>query len=79
MTEMDAWSSFKINCMWNGGNEKFRLFLEPYDLLSQNTKTSPSLLPYRTVAAAFYRRWLMAQALQMEFTETAPSYEEGRK
>ena len=75
MTEMDAWSYFQIQCMWNGGNQKFRDFLEGYSL----NDPAWQLVRYRTVAAAYYRRWLMASALGQTFDDAAPDYNEGRK
>ena len=74
MSEMDSWSVFQIQCMWNGGNIKFKEFLEGYGLNQEYSQTR-----YRTVAAAYYRRWLMSQALAQEFNEAQPEYNEGQK
>ena len=30
MAEMDSWKMLQIQCMWNGGNEKMRGFMERY-------------------------------------------------
>lgn len=61
--------------MWFGGNQKFRDFLEGYCLNDDGWQ----LVRYRTTAAAYYRRWLMSQALGQEFNDAAPDYNEGRK
>merc|ERR1719498_684291 len=57
-----------------GGNAKMREFFDRYDLNeeSQNMK-------YSTVAAAYYKRWILAMTQGKEFTEAAPLYEEGRQ
>ena len=57
----------------NGGNGKLKEFFDRYDLNeeSQNVK-------YSTVAAHYYKRWILAETQGEHFDEPAPLYEEGR-
>lgn len=60
--------------MEKGGNAKLKEFFQRYDLNdeAQNVKFS-------TVAANYYKKWLLSMVQGTEFTEQAPLYDDGRK
>ncbi len=60
--------------MQNGGNRKFQEYLSQYEL--QDVKDIK--VKYNTRAADYYRRRNLAQAMGDEFTEEAPTIDQGR-
>ena len=57
----------------NGGNGKLKEFFDRYDLNEEGQNVK-----YSTVAAHYYKRWILAETKNEAFDEPAPLYEEGR-
>ena len=74
-TDLDQWSEKHIKMIENGGNSRFRAYLEKYDLL----KVSDLKVRYSTRAAEYYRQKLEALATGVELEEQEPSIAEGRR
>lgn len=48
---MDSWTDQQMGMMREGGNAKFKAFMETYDLNQQQPA-----MKYKTVAAEYYRK-----------------------
>lgn len=72
-TTLDMWTEKQLKLLSAGGNHALNEFMETYNLRPVEIK-----LRYTTKALAFYRRQNEAKALGKEFTEEAPSVQEGR-
>ena len=71
---LDSWSEQQLKMMEKGGNAKLKEFFQRYDLNDE-----PQNEKYSTVAANFYKKWLLSIVQQEELTEQAPQFEDGRK
>eukprot|EP00826_Nyctotherus_ovalis_P026129 TRINITY_DN2039_c0_g3_i4.p1 TRINITY_DN2039_c0_g3~~TRINITY_DN2039_c0_g3_i4.p1 ORF type:complete len:205 (+),score=61.77 TRINITY_DN2039_c0_g3_i4:318-932(+) len=71
---MDSWTERQLGMMREGGNSKFKAFLNTYALAQQ-----PPAMKYRTKAAEHYRKNLKARVEGEAFDEAAPGIEEGKE
>ena len=67
------WTDRQLKLLQAGGNDKLIDFCDRYDLKALDIKTK-----FTTRALQWYRKRNEAQALDREFTEPEPTYEQGR-
>jgi hypothetical protein len=65
------WTDNQLALIQQGGNEKLSKYFDAFSLDDEE-------LRYKTLAAAFYRRRMHAKALELDFPEIQPGYDEGR-
>eukprot|EP00826_Nyctotherus_ovalis_P028098 TRINITY_DN2211_c0_g1_i2.p1 TRINITY_DN2211_c0_g1~~TRINITY_DN2211_c0_g1_i2.p1 ORF type:complete len:179 (+),score=64.34 TRINITY_DN2211_c0_g1_i2:353-889(+) len=71
---MDSWTDRQLTMMKEGGNAKFKSFMETYSL-----NQDPPATKYRTLAAEYYRKSLKAKVGNEAFEEPLPEVSAGKK